>query len=285
MTEPSLRESALQKGTDKEGAHSYTAAYERHLGHLRHEPIRLLEIGIGGYADPAQGGASLRMWKAYFPAAHIFGLDLEDKSALAEDRITILRGDQGDKAFLERLAMEHGPFDVVVDDGSHRCAHVIASFEALFPHVTDHGAYVIEDLQTSYWETYGGSSGPDRRGSSMSFLHALADGINFAELDVVGYEPSYTDRWITAVTFYHNIAFVQKGPNVEPSHLLPPHPRAARRFVRPPARQKAGRTSAPSPSTLRRIVRTVVPLRVRRAVRSLGRTSERGSGDGADRPS
>jgi len=96
-------------GTDKEGAHSYTAAYDGHLGRFRDQPITLLEIGIGGYADPAKGGASLRMWKTYFPQAQIFGLDIEDKSGLAKERITILRGDQGDPAFLEiwRPVMVH----------------------------------------------------------------------------------------------------------------------------------------------------------------------------------
>ena len=108
----SLRDLALAMGTDKEGAHSYTAPYERHLARLRHEPVTLLEIGIGGYASRARGGASLRMWKAYFPAGTIIGLDIEDKSPLAEERITILQGDQGDRGFLRELATSHGPFGV-----------------------------------------------------------------------------------------------------------------------------------------------------------------------------
>ncbi len=283
MTETSLRAIALAKGTDKEGAHSYTAAYERHLGHLRDQRIILLEIGIGGYADPGRGGASLRMWKEFFPLAQVIGLDVEDKSALAEDRITILRGDQGDKAFLERMALEHGPFDVVIDDGSHRCRHVIASFEALFPHVTPTGIYAIEDLQTSYWETYGGSSGPDRTGTSMTMLQALADGVNYQELDVPGYTPTYTDEWVTSVTFYHNLTFIQKGHNLEPSHLLPPHPRAARRFVRPPS-AKTPRAKAPGPRTPRGIIRSVVPLPVRRAVVRVGRTLRGAIARGGVRP-
>jgi hypothetical protein len=262
MTETSLREIALEKGTDKEGAHSFSDAYERHLGHLRNQPITLLEIGIGGYADPDKGGASLRMWKEFFPLARIIGLDIHDKSRLAEDRITIVRGNQADKVFLERIAAEHGPFDVVIDDGSHWCKHVIASFEALFPHVTDGGIYAIEDLQTSYWETYGGSSGPDRRGTSMTMLQSIVDGLNHAELDIPHYEPTYTDRWVQAVTFYHNLAFIQKGPNLEPSNLLTPHPRETRRFAKPaPAKRPS---PARGPRSLRRIFRSVVPLPIRR---------------------
>jgi hypothetical protein len=250
-----LREIAVEAGTDKQGAHAYADAYERHLGHLRDRPVTLLEIGIGGYRDPLRGGASLRMWKAYFPLARIIALDLHDKSALAEDRITILQGDQGDREFLERMAREHGPFDVIVDDGSHRCAHVIASFEALFPHLAKDGIYAIEDLQTSYWERFGGSSGPDRTGSSMTFLHALADGLNYAEFDIPDYVPTYTDRHVRSMTFYHNLAFIQKGANVEPSNMLPPHPRPARHFAR--KRRRPGR--------MRRAVRVLVPSSIRRA--------------------
>ena len=271
MTDDSLRTIAIRMGTDKEGAHSYTDAYDRHLGHLRREPITLLEIGIGGYADPAQGGASLRAWKAYFPFARIIGLDIEDKSPLAEERITILRGDQGDKDFLEQMALEHGPFDIVIDDGSHHCKHVIASFEALFPHVTEHGIYAIEDLQTSYWETYGGSSSADRTGTSMTMLHALVDGLNYSELDVVGYEPTYSDRWVRSATFYHNLAFIEKGQNLPLSHLLPPHPRDTRHFAKAdaPSGRKGTHRLARTP---RGVIRAVLPLRIRRAAMTVAHT-------------
>lgn len=267
LIDRTLEDIARSHGTDKEGAHSYTSAYAHHLAHLRNQAITLLEIGVGGYAEPTAGGASLRMWKEYFASGRIIGLDIADKSPLAEERITIVQGDQGDPVLLDRLAREHGPFDVVIDDGSHHCRHVVTSFTALFPHLAEHGIYVIEDLQTSYWETYGGSSGEDRRGTTMELLHALADGLNYAEFDIPFYEPTYTDRWVSSVTFYHNIAFIHKGPNVEPSHLLPPHPRPTRRFARPA--QVPPRRS----HTVRTWVRTVVPLRLRRAGRALGRSA------------
>jgi len=254
-TEPSLRELALAMGTDKEGVHAYAGPYERHLARLRHEPVTLLEIGIGGYASRARGGASLRMWKAYFPAGTIIGLDIEDKSRFAEERITILQGDQGDRAFLREVAARHGPFDIVIDDGSHRCDHVITSFEVLFPHVRDGGIYVVEDLQTSYWGKYGGSSRPNTPGTSMTLLQRLTDGLNYAEFDIPNYEPTYTDVSITAVTFHHNLAFIEKGPNLERSNKLNPHPRPTRRFGPP---RGGGR--------IRRVARRVIPLPLRQAI-------------------
>jgi hypothetical protein len=274
MIDTPLREIARSKGTDKEGAHAYADAYERHLGHLRSLPITLLEIGIGGYANPDKGGASLRMWKEYFPLGRIIGLDIEDKSQFAEDRITILQGDQSDRPMLDRIARDHGPFDVVIDDGSHQNAHVIASFEALFPHLKDDGIYVIEDLQTAYWGRYGGSSGADRSGTSMTMLQALADGLNYAELDIPYYEPSYTDLWVRSLTFHHNIAFIQKGPNTDRSNMLPPHPRPKVRFGgRPkPAAQVGGQDRRASLISPRRLARRLLPLGFRRAVVALGRS-------------
>src|SRR5262245_57431873 len=73
--------------TDKWGVHYYAKHYERHLAHLRNRAFNLLEIGVGGYARLDRGGASLRMWKHYFPLARVFGMDIYDKSAIHEPRI------------------------------------------------------------------------------------------------------------------------------------------------------------------------------------------------------
>ena len=65
-------------------------------------------------------------------------------------------GNQADPAFLADLAATHGPFDAILDDGSHVCAHQIASFENLWPHLADGGVYMVEDCHTSYWPGFGG---------------------------------------------------------------------------------------------------------------------------------
>ena len=263
MSERSLREIALETRTDKEGAHFYADAYERHFGHLRSRAIALLEIGVGGYADPERGGESLRMWKEFFPRARIIGIDIHPKTGIAEDRITILQGDQSDPAFLDDVAARYGPFDIVVDDGSHVCAHVIASFQRLFGHLAVDGIYAIEDLQTSYWaRTYGGSSGADRAGTSMTFLHALTDGLNHAELDIPGYVPSDFDLSVTSVTFYHNLAFIQRGDNRQPSNWLPAHPRDRTFFAVPVTTPSRKQPVSP----LRRALRRTLPKPVRSAV-------------------
>lgn len=199
-------------GTDKWGSHWYADIYEEHFEQIRTDPLHILEIGIGGYDDPDRGARSLRMWKDYFPRGIVYGLDIYDKTSLEEDRIHIYQGDQTDAEILRRIHRDAGRLDIVIDDGSHRWRDVIVTFETLFPLLSDRGVYVIEDLQTSYWEEYGdGAEGPEGARTSMDYLKTLVDGLNHTEFRCAGYEPSYFDRHVTSVHFYHNIAFIYKG--------------------------------------------------------------------------
>lgn len=211
----SLTELAKHFKTDKWGNHFYTSHYQRHLEHVRSKPINLLEIGIGGYRRDGAGGASLRMWKHFFPKARIVGIDIEDKKFVEEDRITVYQGDQTDAGLLRRMHEECGPFDVVIDDGSHRPAHIIATFQVLFPLLAANGIYVVEDTQTSYWPEWGGSEDVNDPATSMAMLKRLCDGLNYEEFVDESYQPSYEDLHVVSVTFYHNLAFIQKGINQE----------------------------------------------------------------------
>src|ERR1700694_5546089 len=63
-------------GTDKgPSSHGYTVHYQRHLEARRREPLIILEIGVGG-ENTNTGGVSLRMWRSFFPAATIIGVDI-----------------------------------------------------------------------------------------------------------------------------------------------------------------------------------------------------------------
>jgi hypothetical protein len=208
-------------GTDKWGIHHYAPHYAWHFQYLRRKQITLLEIGIGGYDDPRDGGGSLRMWRRYFPNARIVGLDYFDKSPHAEKRIRIYRGDQSDEKLLRQIVAEVGRPDIIIDDGSHLNRHVIKSFEVLFPLLADDGIYVVEDTQTAYWPDEGGSSDNLLTApTSMCLLKSLVDGLNHEELIKPGYVPSYHDQHITALHFYHNLVFIQKGFNQEGSNTI-----------------------------------------------------------------
>jgi hypothetical protein len=209
-------------GTDKWGAHWYAQHYQTHFAPLRRKPIRLLEIGVGGYADPQSGGESLRMWKAYFPNGLIYGLDLADKRAHDEPRIRTLQGSQDDETLLKSISAQYGPFDIIIDDGSHVNAHVLKSFGVLFPLLSENGLYVVEDTQTAYWPEFGGAPAADHAApTSMNVLKALVDGLNHREFPRTGeLSPSYVERHVVAMHFYHNLVFIQKGLNDELSNIL-----------------------------------------------------------------
>lgn len=202
-------------GTDKWGNHLYAQHYQRHFQHLRLQPVTLLEIGIGGYSRSGAGGASLKMWKQYFPQGRIYGLDIHDKSFVREARIHTFRGDQSNASVLSRIVARTGPPDIIIDDGSHRPEHVIASFEILFPMLAPHGIYVVEDTQTSYWPEWGGAEDPADPDTSMARLRALVDGLNYEEFVLEDYQPSYTDLHVVAAHYYHNLVVIEKGLNSE----------------------------------------------------------------------
>ena len=216
-----LRMLAVLHFTDKLSKHDYIRHYSGYFRHLRKKKLNILEIGVGGYADPDRGGNSLRMWKYYFPNSMIYSIDICDKAKFQEERIRIFQGSQADESFLKDICIRIGSLDIIIDDGSHVNSHVITSFKALFPFLKDGGIYVIEDTQTSYWPSEGGNSeNLNDPATSMNFFKSLTDGLNYREFLRPGYLPSYFDKNLTAVHFYHNLIFIFKGQNNDSSNMV-----------------------------------------------------------------
>jgi hypothetical protein len=208
---------AIKHGTDKWGLHFYTPVYHSFLRRKRREPVRLLEIGIGGYNMHSVGGASLAMWADYFPEGQIVGIDVAEKKLNLTPRIKIRRGSQDDPEFLKSVCNELGPFDVIVDDGSHVPQHVVASFNILFPHLKDGGLYMIEDVQTTFWPQFGGSA---LGGAVMRFAMAILEDLHHAEIAVAHPTRHIDDvaKSIRAFHAFHNLFVIEKGDNTEPSN-------------------------------------------------------------------
>ena len=148
--------------------------YERLFNPLRDKAISLFEIGI-------QNGGSLEVWSKYFPRAKVFvGCDIDkqcSKLTYQDPRINLVVGDANQQKIQKEVIQKGGPFDIVIDDGSHRSGDIIKSFVNYFPHLADSGVYVIEDLHCSYWEDFeGGLFAPY---SSMTFLKQLTDLVNY----------------------------------------------------------------------------------------------------------
>ena len=207
---------AIRHGTDKWGLHFYTPIYHSLLAPLHDKPVRLLEIGVGGYGSKYLGGSSLAMWAEYFGQGRIVGIDLYEKRLDLGDRVTILQGSQDDRAFLDRVVRQHGPFDIIIDDGSHVPVHVATSFHALFPALASGGLYIVEDTQTAYWPDYGGSADG---GATMNLAREILKGLNHQ--DVGQADPAYVRPHhatsIRSFRAFHNLLVFEKGDNTEPS--------------------------------------------------------------------
>lgn len=148
----------------------YIPLYDLYFSNLRHskKKIRFLEIGV------AHGG-SLQMWRKWLGEdAVIFGIDIDPACAEFNGLSGQVRiGSQDDKEFLDSVIDEMGGVDIILDDGSHHMDHLAKTLGYLFPHLSDGGVYMIEDLHTAYWESYGG--GYDTQKNFFRFVMNLVD--------------------------------------------------------------------------------------------------------------
>ena len=131
--------------------HHYIPLYDKYFSNFRNRKVRFLEIGV------SEGG-SLQMWRRYFGEdAIIFGIDINPECEKYNGFAGEVRiGSQDDEYFLESVVAEMGGIDIVLDDGSHRMDHIVATMRILFPKLNNLGIYFIEDLHGAYWIGYGG---------------------------------------------------------------------------------------------------------------------------------
>ena len=189
--------------TDKRSIHKwnhYFPAYELHFRRFMNRAVVFWEIGCGE-------GGSLQMWKRYLgPHAQIVGLDIRPECArFEEDQIAVRIGDQSDLAFLDKVLAEFGSPDVVLDDGSHRMDHVVATFGHLYPRLERNGVYMVEDMHTAYWDDFGG--GLKREGSFIELCKDLIDELNGVH---AGRETDFT-RTTLSMHFYDSIVAFERG--------------------------------------------------------------------------
>lgn len=206
-----LNELAVKYGTDKGPEdHMYTDRYSLYLEQYRDIEFNLLEIGV-------YDGASIKMWKEYFPKAHIVALDIDPRcKQYEEDRIDIHIGDQTDVKFLQDVFNKYGHFEVILDDGGHSWKQQIISFETLFPLLTPGGLYFIEDMHTSYrpqsiWDDY--------HITGMNYFKNLVDSINLNGKSFCGYKEinnqhlNYFERNTDYIHFYKSVLAISKKLN------------------------------------------------------------------------
>ena len=131
----------------------YFTVYDKYLKKFRNTDAVFLEIGV-------QNGGSTQMWKHYFGKdAKIIGVDIDERCrSVADEQITIEIGSQDDVNFWKYFKEKYPRIDALLDDGGHTMAQQIITFQQMFPHISDGGIYMCEDVGTSYWVSHGGGN-------------------------------------------------------------------------------------------------------------------------------
>lgn len=154
---------AFKYGTDKcpQLKHSYTPFYYELFKDRQKLVKKVLELGIGHFKgmeknvwtfDPGlkrryHRGASLYMWRDFFPNALIYGADRVPQAIFQDERLTGILTDERKKEDLENLIRQTGSdLDIVVDDASHKVADQIFAAQNLLPLLNKDVTYIIEDV-------------------------------------------------------------------------------------------------------------------------------------------
>lgn len=155
----------------------YTPHYEKFFEPLREDPIKLLEIGVGG-------GESVQTWLEYFEDARVFGIDVVQNNnpwnspgAYTHPRYRFMQGDQTDKTMWACFLVECGiDWDIVIDDGSHEPKGIVTAFECMWPSLKPGGFYCVEDMGCGFAN--------DGFPSHLDWLRSKMDGVNQGSGDI-----------------------------------------------------------------------------------------------------
>ena len=149
-----LCEIAFKYGTDKcpRIHHFYTPFYYDFFKDKRESMKKFLELGIGGrrvmkFTPQYVTGASLRMWRDFFPNAQIYGADYTDRLLFEDERIKTYLCDSRKKEDLVNLIKQTGSdLDVFLDDGDHRMNSQLQLCLDMMPLLQKKVTYIIEDV-------------------------------------------------------------------------------------------------------------------------------------------
>jgi hypothetical protein len=137
-------------------SHTYTDYYSRLFAQSRNSILKVFECGVGtnnpklpsSMGAHGKPGASLRVWRDYFPNATIWGADIDDKCLFQEERIRTHYVDQLDaksiQDFWEWVGVQD--FDLIVDDGLHTFEAGSSLFLNSIDNLSTSGIYIIEDV-------------------------------------------------------------------------------------------------------------------------------------------
>lgn len=138
-----LEKLGLKYGTDKGTKHNYLKVYYEMFKDRRKDVRKVLEIGTAE-------GAGMKMFREFFPHAFIYGAEIDQKRVdllKDEERMMVWKCDQTKREDLIELILQvRSGIDLVIDDGSHRSADQVFTFNTIFPLLDGNAIYVIEDV-------------------------------------------------------------------------------------------------------------------------------------------
>lgn len=174
----------------------YFPIYENHLNRFINRSVKILEIGV-------LDGGSLAMWRNFFgPHAEVIGIDLNPDCKKHESfQIRVEIGSQSDTDFLAEVFQKYGPFDVVIDDGSHKQADVLATLNFLIDKMPRNSVYIIEDSHTANIENY--------RNSERDLFEYLFPLVRELSAGYGVQNPSEFSPVLSSVSFYDSMIVIE----------------------------------------------------------------------------
>jgi hypothetical protein len=230
---PNLTSLFSKSGSDKYYRHHYERYYEPWLSTYRHTAgIKMLEIG-------AQQGKSLQVWDEYFTQPSLilglaYGYHTEHlhKNTHNLTHVQVQWGDQSQNSTMEDL-VDQGPWDIVIDDGSHIPAHVIFSLFHLWKSVKPGGIYIIEDLESSYWPNgtqiygysiYGAGIRSKAPNSAIDKVHQLVHVLMRHQIGARTLSIMPDDKSICSIEWAQNIVALKKCTEEQMANSPPYQP-------------------------------------------------------------
>ncbi len=132
--------------------HPYTLFYHSVFRSKQNAPLTIAELGI-------LDGASLLMWKDYFPQATLYGFDVslglinQFKLKYGNDRTHLGMLDVKDlSSIVEAFRSTGVQFDLIIDDTTHQFEDQLKVIEAVHPYLKPGGMLIIEDIFLAYNE-------------------------------------------------------------------------------------------------------------------------------------
>jgi hypothetical protein len=121
-------------------------------------------------------GASLRVWRDYFPNAQIIGADIDKEILFTEERIDTLWLDQLNKESIIQFWADctSRDFDIMIDDGLHTFEAGVSLFENSINFLTKNGIYIIEDVNISDLKLF--KNYFDSTGYCVDYINLLESG-------------------------------------------------------------------------------------------------------------